>query len=171
MLSHKQLAEKFVEGDLQGRASNLILEGHIIYSYGLHWPLAYSSYTHRKDHVTIYFLNTETYSNSTSRHLSRVRNAIPRGYPIIEIPKTKILKELIQDDYNQRGWYNQQGETSYKPKYRDILKPCLTYHKAQSIELLAKARRCRSSYRASANVQRAKHHLEQAITIQNLITD
>lgn len=58
------------------KGSNLFFEGPIIYSYGRHFPIA----TLKNDVV---FFTTDTYSVTTAKHISLVRQAIPSFTTII----------------------------------------------------------------------------------------
>ena len=59
-----------------GDASNLFFRGNKIYSYGYHYLLG--EFVDAKTIV----LNNKSYSNSTSKHLSLLRSAIPEGIKI-----------------------------------------------------------------------------------------
>jgi hypothetical protein len=61
-----------------GRAGNVFFENDIIYSYGRHFPVAKFG----DDGVTVLFTN-RGYSNSTGKHKSLIRGAIPCDYRVI----------------------------------------------------------------------------------------
>jgi len=56
-----------------GRASNIFFEGDTIYSYGRHFILG-KRFIHNNRVIT--FLNTKSYSNSTSKHQNHLRSAV-----------------------------------------------------------------------------------------------
>jgi len=56
-----------------GRASNIFFEGDKIYSYGKHFILG-KKFIYEGGVIT--FLNTKSYSNSTSNHLNHLRQAV-----------------------------------------------------------------------------------------------
>lgn len=55
----------------EGKAGNIFFEGDTIYSYGYHFPIA------RHAGPSTILFTTDTYSSSTSQHISIVRQAIP----------------------------------------------------------------------------------------------
>jgi hypothetical protein len=59
----------------EGSGSNMYFEGDTIYSYGRHFPIA----RHYKDSVVF---TTASYSNTTAKHMSHVRNAC-RHLPVV----------------------------------------------------------------------------------------
>jgi len=61
-----------------GRAGNVFFEDGVIYSYGRHFPVAKFG----DDGVTVLFTN-RGYSNSTGKHKSLIRRAIPCDYRVI----------------------------------------------------------------------------------------
>jgi hypothetical protein len=56
-----------------GRASNILFEGDTIYSYWKHFILG-KKFIHEGREIT--FLNTKSYSNSTSKHQNHLRQAV-----------------------------------------------------------------------------------------------
>jgi hypothetical protein len=66
------------QSQASGRAGNVFFENDIIYSYGRHFPVAKFG----DDGVTVLFTN-RGYSNSTGKHKSLIRGAIPCDYRVI----------------------------------------------------------------------------------------
>lgn len=76
----------------EGRSSNgqFYFKGKTIYSYRDNWPLAHF---HESGFI---ILNTQSYSMSTSRHLSEVRSALGYGREnIISVDSVEVLKDLV----------------------------------------------------------------------------
>jgi hypothetical protein len=66
------------QSQASGRAGNVFFEDGVIYSYGRHFPVAKFG----DDGVTVLFTN-RGYSNSTGKHKSLIRGAIPCDYRVI----------------------------------------------------------------------------------------
>ena len=62
---------------------NIYFQGDTIYSYGSHFPMA-RHVTNSKGEKAILFTN-RTYSNTTAKHLSFVRQAIPNSIPVFYV--------------------------------------------------------------------------------------
>jgi hypothetical protein len=69
---NRSIADDFASGATKGKGSNMFIDGDTIYSYGRHFPIAT-----RIDGQ--FYLTTHTYSVSTARHISEVRNALIRA--------------------------------------------------------------------------------------------
>ncbi len=67
-----------------GRGSNLFFEGNTIYSYGYHFLIA----KHIKPGIVLF--NANSYSQSTAKHKSIVRGAIPHGTTVLTVPDIDI---------------------------------------------------------------------------------
>lgn len=78
----------------------LYFDGPTIYSYGNHWPLAHFL---RPDVVII---NADTYGNSTSRHASYTRQALPRHVETIHIPECGAVREFLRNSDNPKPLLN-----------------------------------------------------------------
>ncbi len=70
MLTQRKLAQDFIRGETEGRASHMFINNDTIYSYGRHFPIA----VRIEDFEFVY--NTEKYSMTTTRHQSIVATAI-----------------------------------------------------------------------------------------------
>jgi hypothetical protein len=70
-MTNKQLADAFAKGATKGKGSNLFIEGDTIYSYGQHFPVATRL-------PSGFWVTDKKYSQSTSRHVSLVRQAIAK---------------------------------------------------------------------------------------------
>ena len=68
--NHSSLAEQFASGATKGQASNMFIEDDTIYSYGKHFPIA-KRLSHNE-----YLINSNSYSVSTAKHMSRVSSAL-----------------------------------------------------------------------------------------------
>jgi hypothetical protein len=96
--SHQQLAHVWAQNtNREGRCSNMSFENGVIYSYGQHWPLAYIHDKPIFGNIRI-LLNTDSCSNSTSKHKNYVKNALSyeQKCATLEIPSVKLLISLIQ---------------------------------------------------------------------------
>jgi len=79
--NNKDLAQLWAQQTVkEAKGSNFFFEGRTIYSYGYHFPIARIDPENKVVTITI-----ATYSVSTARHKSLVRQAIPKGYTIIEV--------------------------------------------------------------------------------------
>ncbi len=78
-------------------AHNFYFNDRTIYSYGSHFPIAEIM----KDKPNVIFFTTHSYSNTTSKHISLVRRAIPDYINTIYVndPKDVVL-------YNSTFWKN-----------------------------------------------------------------
>lgn len=78
--SHNECAHIWAsQSQYEGRASRVFFEGEIIYSYGRHFPVARFA----PEYGDIVLFNNRGYSNSTAKHKSVIRAAIPSKYAII----------------------------------------------------------------------------------------
>lgn len=69
-MNRQQLCEQFArQRKPEGKASNLYYRGRVAYSYGSHFPAAILQGTRA-------FVNSDSYSMSTSRHMSALRRAL-----------------------------------------------------------------------------------------------
>ena len=76
-----EIAEVFANGGTQGsaRQGRVFIDGHTIYSYGKHFPIA------RRIAPDTYEFNTRRYSVTTSKQQGEVKRALSiKGYKIIE---------------------------------------------------------------------------------------
>lgn len=83
----------------EGRSANgqFFFEGATIYSYNTRRPLGHFA-------GEFVFLNVESYSVTTSKHLGYVRSALPAGKPIIGINnKNVVLSAINYSKYKERG--------------------------------------------------------------------
>ena len=76
-MNNRQLPHVWYNQEKQsGSASNMFFIGNVIYSYGTHFPIAVI-----KNGLVLF--TTNSYSVSTSKHISLVHGAIPSGTKII----------------------------------------------------------------------------------------
>jgi hypothetical protein len=91
--NHADISEAFAKGATKGKTNNILIIGDTIYSYGTHFPIA-----RKVGHIA--FFTTKGYSNTTSKHKSRVYSALANeGYLIIETedPTTTDYKKVYQE--------------------------------------------------------------------------
>jgi hypothetical protein len=83
--SHSELAHIWAN-QLQsyGRANNMFFNQNIIYSYGKHYQIG--NFLETENGQKICFVNSNSYSNSTSKHTRHVLNAIPKNIKYFYIP-------------------------------------------------------------------------------------
>ena len=94
-MNNRQVAEQWrLQTNRVKNGHSMYYEGKTIYSYGSHFPMAYITGLQYglKD---IVLQNSDSYSNSTAKHLNHMRSQCHND-AIIEIP-TNILKELIHE--------------------------------------------------------------------------
>lgn len=70
------------------RASNIVVHGDLLYSYGTHFELA-RPLRDKKGQITAYLLNGDTYSVTTSSHQSHVRSRLS-GEQTVIIPHSAL---------------------------------------------------------------------------------
>lgn len=90
-MNAKELAAAFAaQQKASGKAGNLYFNGRVCYSYGPHYPAAII-------HGNRAFVNSDSYSSSTSRQVSRLRSALDaRGF-VITPRDTEAMRELARD--------------------------------------------------------------------------
>jgi hypothetical protein len=67
-----------------GRSNNMFFDGNTIYSYGKHYQIA--NILETESGQKICFVNSNSYSNSTSNHTRHVLNSIPKNIKYFYIP-------------------------------------------------------------------------------------
>jgi len=78
--SHNEVAHIWAsQSQSEGRAGNIFFEGDTVYSYGRHFPVARFA----PEFGDIVLFTDRGYSNSTSKHKSIIRAAIPDSYQIV----------------------------------------------------------------------------------------
>jgi hypothetical protein len=94
-------------------------DAYVVYSYGPHWPLAIYI-----PHLELWFVNTDKYSSTTSRHLSSLRlsdyvacDKAQMGY----IKRTMLRLDAIErrfvgDDLRDAAWVGQLLDKVYKAR-------------------------------------------------------
>jgi len=104
-MNNKQVANNWRQQTNKGKnGSHMFYEGRTIYSYGYHFPMAYIT-NMKHDGKTIILQNSDSYSNSTARHLSYMRSECYDD-AIIAI-RTGTLKQAIKE-YKVLGKMSQQ---------------------------------------------------------------
>jgi hypothetical protein len=83
--SHSQLCHVWANQlQSEGRAANMFFNGPVIYSYGYHYEIA--RYVDTPTGHKICLINSAGYSNSTAKHTTHVRRAIPSNIPVYSVP-------------------------------------------------------------------------------------
>ena len=78
--SHSECAHLWAsQSQYEGRAGNIFFEGDTVYSYGRHFPVARFA----PEFGEIVLFTDRGYSNSTAKHKSIIRAAIPDSYQIV----------------------------------------------------------------------------------------
>lgn len=114
--SQSTLIEKFEEGAEKGKASNMFIDGDILYSYGYHFPLAI-----RFENGT-YLLNGDKYSVSTSAHQSQCFHMGPQ-IPFSALNAANILPQNARivdntsDSYREVPYVNDKGEQKIRTEH------------------------------------------------------
>lgn len=91
-LSNEDVARAWAEGR-EAKSRNMYTDGRVIYSYGNHFPIAV--HLHNGDVA----FNTDSYSNSTSKHQYCVRHECYKN--IIECTTDEIRRVADHDDSPQ----------------------------------------------------------------------
>lgn len=113
-MNNATLAKRFIEGREIGMGSNMFIEGHTIYSYGYHFPIAELVGT---SHA---LFNSNGYSNTTARHKSHVYSALVNaGKIIIECPQCDMSKarEYIQSEIDKSADKVRRARKPYMVEY------------------------------------------------------
>lgn len=115
---------------------NFYFEGKDIYSYGSHFRCA--SIERNQQGEKAYLVTTRTYSNTTAKHMSMVRNAIPGYETVFYTPRSVSLRNerMSTYDYHEAAYYivdqiEKIGESinaqkkSRSKNYADQVEDCL----------------------------------------------
>ena len=74
-MNHKQLLHIFAQREKpSGKCGTVFFDGDTAYSHGTHFPLA--TFHDHKRRGTIVLLNSQSYSNTTSKHQAHARHGI-----------------------------------------------------------------------------------------------
>lgn len=94
MLANKQVAENFADG-FMGHSRNMFIDkwqdSLIIYSYGYHFPIAI------RTSDIFCFVNSDKYSNSTTRHQNLTIEALKDSGFELEFKTTGELQKIINN--------------------------------------------------------------------------
>ena len=96
----------------QGKGSSMFFENESIYSYGYHFKIAQIVEHNNKKAV---LFNNKSYSNTTNKHQSLVKRAIPSQYPVFNVnsfPDTMPLTMMHSN--NLISYLNNAEETQQK---------------------------------------------------------
>ena len=89
-MNNKQVAINWRNQEGAKRVKNMFYEGRTIYSYGYHFPMGFLT-NRQHNSAQIVLLNADTYSSSTQRHQSYVKQVCSND-AIVEA-KTRLLSE------------------------------------------------------------------------------
>jgi len=102
------------QDDARNKQGNFYFEGDTIYSYGSHFPIA-KHVTNKKGEAAILF-TTRGYSNTTSKHLYAVRNAIPAGVRVFHVQTPSDFEHSQLTNWQSR--IKTKAESVIAPKIR-----------------------------------------------------
>lgn len=107
MTTHSQAISRYFEimlGNTTRKSlasTSVFSQGDTLYSYGRHFTLCRAirgkARKGQTAPVELFLLNGDTYSNTTSRHQSHLRNELPRSVPSVIIPFTALTMAGIDD--------------------------------------------------------------------------
>ena len=125
-MNNTQVAHLWASGSkASGKGSNFYFEGGTIFSYGSHFPIA------RRITEGFYLITEKGYSNSTSRHISYTRKAIPSFAKLFSVENRPDSSfETIREEKMKQAWrklVNVDGQN-----------PFATYENAQSLSVFAR---------------------------------
>jgi hypothetical protein len=93
--SHSEVAHIWAQqNQSEGRTSNVFFEGTKIYSYGYHY-LAAQIHTVKGKRIAL--IRSDTYSNSTSKHLSRISGAVSGLMPSFRVRTVSNPKAAVKE--------------------------------------------------------------------------
>jgi hypothetical protein len=96
----------------QGKGSSMFFENESIYSYGYHFKIAQIVEHNNKKAV---LFNNKSYSNTTNKHQSLVKRAIPSQYPVFNVNSFPDTMPLLMMHYNNLiSYLNDAEETEQK---------------------------------------------------------
>ena len=140
----------------QGRShnGNVYFEGHTLYSYGSHFPLAIK-------YNGSFLLNGESYSITTSKHQSQARQAL-RHLDCITLPALRVVQDLLA----MKARSEREGATGYEAQRLPI--ECAAYVKGMSREIKnaqEKQKRARSEWRKREWARVVDYHEKAALFV------
>lgn len=140
MATHEQVAFAFTRGEkakgskTDSGAYRMFTADNVVYSYGPHYPLA------KRILPKAVIINVCPSSVSTAKHRSKVRQAIPSDWAVLECDDLQAEWELESTDFAQA---------------------LFDYHKAQIEEAQAKQAKARAPRMRDMWERKAKHHAAQ----------
>jgi hypothetical protein len=138
VFSNQELFHIYASGAQEyGRSANgnVYFENGILYSYGKHFPIAL-------EYGGKYLFTRDSYSVTTSKHVSQARSAL-RHRDCIELPALRVIQELL--------WIKGRAKNSHNPEYyrQDLPKQAAAYCKGMAREIQnaqGKLKRARSDW-------------------------
>lgn len=128
-------------GYTHGRTSNenIFFEGETIYSYGYHFPMARLTGKFDENGVEYVLVTTDTYSNTTAKHLSNVRGAVSH-LNIVYVPTLTSYNNMVSKWVYEFRQIGEKHAVARKPeKYvyeaQNLYKWIVKYHDVMELEI------------------------------------
>jgi len=103
VFSSKQVCHIWAaQGQAEGKntSRSIWFERDIIYSYGRHFPMArIYSIGEGRDHFYFALVNSRTYSNTTSKHMSHVRSALQGRMKTLHVPRPEDMRNYENETH------------------------------------------------------------------------
>ena len=113
MKSQGKLIEEFQDGATRGSASNMFIEGDVLYSYGRHFPLAIRF---DNDDARQYLINADKYSVTTGCHQHAVFHLGPQ-VPFSALQAAGIVPDYVEIlDAKESQWHHVPDPTPEEPE-------------------------------------------------------
>ena len=124
VFSNQELFHIYASGAQEyGRSANgnVYFENGVLYSYGKHFPIAL-------EYGGKYLFTRDSYSVTTSKHVSQARSAL-RHRDCIELPALRVIQELL--------FIKERAKHGHNPKYykQDLPKQAAAYCKGMAREI------------------------------------
>jgi len=133
----------------EGKANNMFFRGNTIYSYGTHYPAAM---IHKGPRGNFALVRSDTYSNSTSKHLSEIRNALQGLMPFYCVKSIGDPKEAAKS--------LQEGLKSLMQSQLKIKKVADVQRIAYELQRIDNAHNTLNELRADAKLKPLERDLE-----------
>lgn len=128
-MNAQELSHLFVHGwdttrSNQKTASNQFVidsstENYVLrtaYSYGHHWPMAiiYQPLNTGREETPLVVVNSDSYSATTSKHVSQIQRAVPRWYNTVYLALDYMRTVMDNIEYRLRnGEWSRYGESNF----------------------------------------------------------
>lgn len=102
-MTNKQVAEAFADNKGFGSSLHMYNEGHTVYSYGPHFPIAHRTGKLTAGGQEIILFNSNSYSNTTAKHQSLVRLALSdNNYVLVEVAGAEQINQTALNEITKR---------------------------------------------------------------------